>query len=188
MAESEEEMKNRFRILETLEDLLNEWPWSGIEKHNVEAIKSRREELYNGIWSLLSECSKAGVRTADPPDEIQVLVIPLRRSRGVVGSKERVQGDRMNKKLWVIKEEDDYFLIYEEEESHKIKDNYDDRGLVVSVIPLPDNAVEGWNPDAFEGLMLLDDVNCLLLLLMDFVYRAGRRDQQAETQRFISEE
>jgi hypothetical protein len=86
----------------------------------------------------------------------------------------------MNKKLWVIKEEDDYFLIYEEGESRKVGDNYDNRGLVVSLIPLPDDAVEGWNPDAFEGLMLLDDVNCLLLLLMDFAYRAGRRDQQAE--------
>ena len=180
MTENEEERKKRFCILEILEDLLNEWPWSGIEKYNVEAIESRREELYNGIWSLLQKCSKAGVRTADPPDEIQVLVIPLRRSRGVVGSKGHIQGDRMDKKLWVIKEKDDYFLVYEEEEGRKVGDNYDNRGLVVSVIPLPDDAVKGWNFDAFEGLMSLNDVNCLLLLLMDFVYRAGRRDQQAE--------
>lgn len=90
------------------------------------------------------------------------------------------QGDRVGKKLWVINENDDYFLVYEEEESCKVGDNYDDQGVVVSVIPLPGDAIEeGWNPDAFEGLMLLDDVNSLLLLLMDFAYRAGRRDQQA---------
>jgi hypothetical protein len=63
MTESEEERKKRFRILEILEDLLNEWPWSGIGKYNVEAIESRREELYDGIWSLLDKCSEAGVKT-----------------------------------------------------------------------------------------------------------------------------